>query len=161
MTFFSPAEVVGMAVETERAGHQYYELAAKKANGPAVAELFTFLAGEEVKHEHVFAALYEKIREKPADLPFDWDELMPYLKVITDSRFFLGKDKAMALVQSARDEQEALAFALRFEKETLLFYLEITRFIAEPHRSVIGEVARQERMHIRRLSEMIAARPGA
>ena len=159
-SFLSPAEVVGLAVETEKAGRQFYEQAAGKAVSAPVRELFRFLAGEEVKHERAFAGLYAKLKEQPVELPYDWDELTAYLKVITDSRFFLGPDKALALAQAAKNEQEALESALQFEKETLLFYLETARLVAEPHRAVIGEIARQERHHIRLLSEMMAGRLG-
>jgi rubrerythrin len=159
-TFLSPAEVVGMAVETERAGRQYYEAAAKNAVSPVVKELFRFLGSEEVKHERIFAGLYDKVNANPAELPHDWDELTAYLKVITDSRFFLGPDKALALARAAKDEAEALESALQFEKETLLFYLETARLVAEPHRGMVEEIARQERQHIRLLSEMMAGRRG-
>jgi rubrerythrin len=158
--FLSPAEVVGMAVETEKAGRQFYEQVTKKATLPVVKELFSFLGSEEVKHERTFAGLYAKLKEQPVELPYDWDEVTAYLNVITDSRFFLGPDKALALAQAASDEREALESALQFEKETLLFYLETARLVAEPHRAVIGEIARQERHHIRLLSEMKAERRG-
>ena len=152
--FYSPVEVVGAAIETERSGRQYYEAASVAAQQPKIKGLFEYLAGEEAKHERTFQGLFNRIKEGPAALPNDWSEVAEYLKVITDSRFFLTPDKALALADSARNERDALEFALQFEKETLLFYLELDRLIAAEHRAVVEELAAQERIHIRRLSEM-------
>lgn len=153
-TFLSPVEVVGMAVQTEQAGRQFYEQAASRAQSPSLKDLFQFLAGEEAKHEQRFASLYDQLRSTPAELPYNWDELVRYLKAITDSRFFLGPGKGMVLAQAAKSEQEALEFALQFEKETLLFYLELRALVGEPHQVVVEAIAREERSHIRRLAEL-------
>jgi rubrerythrin len=153
-TFYSPAEVVGAAVETEKAGRQYYLSAAETAATPAVKELFQFLAGEEAKHERTFSALYQRIKETPAELPYDWDEVLDYLKEITNTRYFLGSDKALSLARAAKNEAEALDFALEFEKATLLFYLEIPPLVAQVHRGILDELVAQERMHIRKLTAL-------
>ena len=153
-TFYSPAEIVAVAVETEKAGQQYYRAVAERAATTGIKDLFVFLAGEEAKHERTFNALYQKIKETPAELPYDWDEVVQYLKVISDSRFFLGPDKTLNLAKSAGNEQEALEFALEFEKATLLFYLEIIELVGPAHRGTVLELTRQERMHIRRLAAL-------
>ena len=140
-TFYSPAEVVGLAVETERAGQHYYELAAGDAKTAKVKELFAFLAGQEIHHRQLFEGLYRKIKENPAELPQNWDEAVPYLKVITDSRFFLGDEKAIAWC-APRGRAGGGEFALQFEKETLLFYLEIGPVGGRAHRPVIERCCR-------------------
>jgi rubrerythrin len=157
-TFYSLTELLGLAIETERSGRQFYEASAV-ANHP-LAELFTILAGEEAKHERTFQALFEKVKAAPSDLPYDWDETKQYLKAITDSKFFLTPDRALALARSARTEVDALEAALQFERETLLFYFEIERLVAAGHHSIVTELINQERIHIRRLSEMRAKLPG-
>jgi rubrerythrin len=159
-TFYSPSEVVGMAVETEKAGRQFYEATAAAARSTPSRDLFVFLAGEEVKHERTYQALYEMIKGSPGELPYDWDEAKQYLKAITESKFFLTPGRALPLARSAKNEVEALEFAIQFEKETLLFYLEIERLVAAEHRAIIKELTAQERIHIRRLSELREKMPG-
>ncbi|MEO0108839.1 MAG: ferritin family protein [candidate division WOR-3 bacterium] len=153
-TFYSPAEVIAAAVQTEQAGQEYYRTLAQGTMLAASKELFGFLAQEEASHERTFAALHAKFKTGPELLPYDWEEVVAYLKVLTASRFFLGPDKALSLAHSAQDEREALEFALQFEKDTLLFYLEIEQLVAPEDRSVVREIASQERRHIRRLSEL-------
>jgi rubrerythrin len=152
-TFYSPSEVVALAVETEKAGQLYYGLAAQKTTAPRNRELLAFLADQEAEHQKAFAALYDKLEKAPAELPYNWDELVLYLQAITNSRFFLRADNAIALAGSAKDEREALDYAIQFEKETLLLYLEIERLVAEPFRAVVAGIAGQERQHIRLLAE--------
>ena len=166
-TLYTPTELVGLAVETEKGGRQFYEAAARDAASPAVKDLFLFLAAEEARHERTFSALHEKLKASPAELPYDWNEAVAYLRVITDSRFFLraegtvpifrsGKmgQSPLAAARTAGSEDGALEFALQFEKETLLFYLELTRLVGPAHQAVLDELVRQERQHIRKLDEM-------
>jgi rubrerythrin len=150
-----------MAVEAEKAGQQYYAGAAETAKTPAVKDLFNFLAHEEAKHERTFRNLYQKLKASPSELPYDWNDVVQYLKVIVDTRFFLAPEKALSLAQAARTEAEALDFALEFEKATLLFYLEIAGLIKSEHRTVVTELVQQERMHIRKLGAVRTKRPGA
>lgn len=156
--FLSAAEVLGLAIETEKAGKEYYEIAAETAQTPALRDLFRFLAGEEVKHEKLFRQLQSGLSEKPQELPYDWEELSGYLKTITDSRFFLNPNKAISLARSAQNELEAVEYALQFEKETLLFYLELNRVVKPEQRQVIDEITAQERMHIKRLAHSMVGK---
>jgi rubrerythrin len=144
-----------MAVETEKSGRQFYEAAARQTQNQNVSGLFTFLAKEEAIHEQKFQALYQTIRESPIDLPYNWDEVVEYLKVISDSRFFLTPGKALSLASEAGGPVEALNAALQFEKETMLFYLEIAGMVAARHRSVVDEIVHQERAHMRKLSDLL------
>ncbi|MEO0107934.1 MAG: ferritin family protein [candidate division WOR-3 bacterium] len=152
--FYSPAEVVGLAVEIEKAGSKFYLEAAERAKNPETGELLRRLAAEEVQHERTFAQLFDRLRETPAQLPYDWEEVKSYLRVVTESKFFLTPDKALPRILPETTETELLELAIQFEKETLVFYLEIADLVAAEHRSLIGELVRQERRHMRKLAEM-------
>jgi rubrerythrin len=154
-TLLTPAELVGLAVETEKGGRRFYAAAAAATGAPAVKDLFNYLATEEARHERVFADLHDKLKAQPAELPYDWDETSSYLRVITDSRYFLSPHSP--LVQSAANVKSAgelLEIALQFEKETLLFYLELVQVVGPAHRGVLAELVGQERQHIRKLDHL-------
>lgn len=150
--FYSPVEVIALAVTTEQTGKKLYETAAAHARKPELAELFAFLAREEATHEQVFQGLYEQVRTIPEQLPYDWNEVQEYLKAITDTRFFAGADKAIDQAVNAEDEQRVLDFALEFERATLLFYLEIVPLVSAAARATVENLIGQERNHIRRLA---------
>jgi rubrerythrin len=94
------------------------------------------------------------VQEGPETSPFDWEEVGRYLKVISDSHFFAGSDKALNLIRQAVSPLAALDLALSFEKETMLFYYGITQVVRPKERGVVEEIIAQEQNHILCLSKL-------
>ncbi len=152
---FSGPEVIEMAVQTERGGKLYYETVAAASGDEKLKGLFGWLAEQEEHHIRVFEDIGRTMPARPEDLPYNWDEAVLYLKAITDSRYFLGSpDKALALARTAVTTDEALAHAIGFEKETLLFYLEIREMVKADARSAVEKLIAQEKDHVRQLTEI-------
>jgi len=144
MTIFSVREVIEQAIQTEKTGNEFYTAMAKKFHeNNELKKLFETLAAQEIKHEQVFTALKNKIKD---EAPEGWDEVALYLKAIVDSEFFLGKDKSLAAIQNVNTSADAIKFALGFERETLLYYYGLRDMIQE--KKVIDEVIKEEKTHI-------------
>jgi rubrerythrin len=144
MTIFSVREVIEQAIQTEKTGNEFYTAMAKKFHeNNELKKLFGTLAAQEIKHEQVFTALKDKIKD---EAPEGWDEVALYLKAIVDSEFFLGKDKSLAAIQNVNTSADAIKFALGFERETLLYYYGLRDMIQE--KKVIDEVIKEEKSHI-------------
>jgi rubrerythrin len=144
MTIFSLREVIEQAIQTEKTGNEFYTAMAKKFHeNNELKKLFETLAAQEIKHELVFAALKNKIKD---EAPEGWDEVSLYLKAIVDSEFFLGKDKSLSAIQNVNTSADAIKFALGFERETLLYYYGLRDMIQE--KKVIDEVIKEEKSHI-------------
>ena len=144
MTIFSLREVIEQAIQTEKTGNEFYTAMAKKFHeNNQLKKLFETLAAQEIKHEQVFTALKNKIKD---GAPEGWDEVSLYLKAIVDSEFFLGKDKSLAAVRNVNSSAEAIKFALGFERETLLYYYGLRDMIQE--KKVIDEIIKEEKSHI-------------
>ncbi len=152
--FYSAVEVIEMAIKTEEAGKLFYESVARKTRQKNLKELFQFLASEETKHKQLFTNLYQLTKEKPEAIPYNWDEMNLYLKALSESRFFLGEDKAINLVKKAKTPKQALDYALGFERDTMLFYTEITNIVSEQNRELVNKIIAQEKNHIRQLQAM-------
>ncbi|MEO0075187.1 MAG: ferritin family protein [candidate division WOR-3 bacterium] len=152
--FYSPIEVIEMAIKTEKTGNAFYTNAATKTKSKILSELFTYLAKEETKHEKTYSKLYKTIKDDPRALPFDLDEIRLYLQAITDSKFFEGPDKALSYITKAKTPKSLLDFALQFEKETMLFYLEILNMVKSEHKHLVEKIISQEKQHIKKLSAM-------
>ncbi len=150
MTIFSVREVIEQAIQTEKTGNEFYTAMAKKFHeNNELKKLFETLAAQEIKHEQVFTALKNKIKD---EAPEGWDEVALYLKAIVDSEFFLGKDKSLSAVRNVNSSAEAIKFALGFERETLLYYYGLRDMIQE--KKVIDEVIKEEKSHIVWLSAL-------
>jgi len=58
------------------------------------------------------------------------------------------------MIQKAPSDKEAIQIAIGFEKDSLLFFGEIGKFVPNYDRQVIEELIRQEREHLSKLSEL-------
>lgn len=151
---YSGPEVMEMAIQTERGGKLFYESVADATQDEALACLFRHLASEEIKHIAVFQEIARSIAERPEESPYMWEEAIPYLDAIVNSRYFLGDDKALALAGITGSPAEALTHALAFEKETLLFYTEVIGMVADRNRPAVERLIAEEKSHIVRLKQL-------
>jgi len=141
-----------MAVETEKGGKLFYETVAAQSKDEALKGLFTYLADQEKQHINVFVNIAKTIKVAADELPANWEEVSRYLKAVTESRYFLGRDKALSLARDAKSTSQAVKLALAFEKETLVFYLEAADMVPSLNRPAIESLINEERAHVRRLT---------
>jgi len=149
---YSAPEVMEMAIQTEKGGKLYYETVGARTDDAVLKGLFGFLAGEESRHVATFEDIARAIKVTPAEEPYNWEEVVPYLRAVTESRYFLGPDKALALAREAKTPQDALRSALAFEKETLVFYVQLRDMVGERNRAPVDRLIDEEKAHVRKLS---------
>lgn len=154
---YSAIEIMEMAVETEKGGKLFYETVAAQSKSQSLKVLFRYLAGEENKHVAVFEDIARTIKVAPTEQPDNWEEVALYLKSVTDSRYFLGKGKALSLAGEATTTEQAIETALAFEKETLVFYLEAADMVPAANRPAVEALIREERAHVRKLTGFLQA----
>jgi rubrerythrin len=141
-----------MAVETEKGGKLFYEAVAAQSKDEALKGLFAYLADQEKQHINVFVNIAKTIKVAADEAPANWEEVALYLRAVTDSRYFLGKDKALSLARDAKSTSQAVKLALAFEKETLVFYLEAADMVPVLNRPAVEALIKEERAHVRRLT---------
>jgi rubrerythrin len=144
MEKFSVREVVEQAVRTERLGYEFYTSMAKKFEGhDGLRKLFGTLAGKELVHEKTFQELEGMIGD---DEPEGWDEVSEYLRTIVESEFFLARNRSLPNLDHVKTVEEAVKFAVGFEKETLLHFHALRDAVKE--KDLVDEIINEERSHI-------------
>lgn len=144
MTNYSIQEVIEQAIRTERLGREFYtEMARRFSEKEDLKKLFETLAEKEQVHEERFKELKDILGEEE---PEGWDEVSEYMRAIVESEFFLGSDKALKRIQEIKSFQEAVEYALGFEKETLVYYIGLRKGIKE--KDIIDEIINEEQSHI-------------
>ena len=147
MNKYSIEEIMEMAVQTETLGCQFYTgMADKFKNNAGLVNLFTTLAGKEKVHEKTFAGLKEAVAKSGPE-PVEWEEVSNYMRAFVESEFFLGRGKALPSMDHVKTVQDAVRFALGFEKETLLYFMELRTIVRE--KEVVDEIINEENSHIR------------
>jgi rubrerythrin len=147
MNKYSIDEIIEMAIQTETLGYQFYtDMAAKFKKDDGLVKLFTTLASKEKVHEKIFTELKAMVAKKGAE-PVQWDEVSNYMRAFVESEFFLGRGKALPSMDHLKTIQDAVKFAMGFEKETLLYFYELRNVVKE--KEIVDEVINEEKSHIR------------
>jgi rubrerythrin len=146
MNKYSIDEIMEMAVQTETLGYQFYTgMAEKFKKDDGLVKLFTTLATKEKQHEKTFAGLKDMVAKHGTE-PVQWEEVSNYMRAFVESEFFLGRSKALPSMDHLKTVNDAVKFALGFEKETLLYFLELRSIVKE--KEVIDEIINEEKSHI-------------
>ncbi|MCL5058173.1 MAG: ferritin family protein [Actinobacteria bacterium] len=150
---FTGGEIIDLATEIEKAGKSFYEAAAHKVEVPEVSALFKALGNEEDKHIRDFQALKDHLEGSFAPEESYPGEYRDYLKAIIDNHVFNIKN-VEELVRGVVVAREALAVALRFEKDSILIFQEFMKVVDEPGRAIVQKLIDQEKEHIGLLARL-------
>ncbi len=148
MNKYSIGEIMEMAVQTETLGYQFYTgMAEKFKNDGGLVKLFSTLASKEKQHEKTFKGLRDSVAKQGVQEPVQWEEVSNYMRAFVESEFFLGRAKALPSMDHINSVSDAVRFAMGFEKETLLYFMELRAIVKE--KDTVDEVINEEKSHIR------------
>lgn len=152
---FTGREILEMALRIEENGLRYYTDAGRAAKTRKLKDLFTKLAEEEGAHIKIFTGL-KKLAPDDAGEELDpySSEAPLYLRALADTEVFTKPEEGKKLAARARDEKDALTFAIEREKDSILFYYELKNMIREKDRSVIDNLIEQEKGHYTKLTAL-------
>jgi rubrerythrin len=143
-SFVNAGDVVAAAVEIERRGHAFYKKAADQA-GKEDKEFFTFMAGEELRHERIFQTMLDRLGGVSLPAGSNEGEYLDYIHGLLDSHtLFLPEQERLAL-------NTPLYRALQFEKDSLVFFLELETMVPDSEKKYVRQCADEERGHLRLL----------
>jgi len=137
-----------LAIELEQAGVEFYERARSTTTEPELEELFSWLGNEEKKHEAVYRQYYERFTGQTAETTELLGEYGHFIRLMR---------REIYVHLQLPDELSAVALldmALRFEKDTLLYFHEIAALFPTGDRAPILAICNEERQHIRALLEL-------
>ena len=147
MSQYSIDEIMEMAIQTEKLGFLFYaSMAEKFKNDAGLVKLFSMLAKKEQEHEKTFTAIKDAVDQRVPE-PYQWEEVSNYMRAFIESEFFLGKGKSLPTLNHIKTVPDAVKFAIGFEKETLLYFMEFRSLVTE--KKAIDAVIDEEKDHIR------------
>lgn len=145
-SFVSAGDVVAAAVEIEKRGHGFYTQAAAGAASAELKDFFTFMAGEEEKHEKIFQGMLGRLGGLELPTGAEADEYLEYVQASLDSHLlFTGE------VPSKMDDPFQLA--LRFEKDTIFYFSAMLDLVPDSEKKYVQTCIDEEKKHILLLSK--------
>ncbi len=148
----SSAEIFDLAKAIEQGGRAYYQAVASSTASAELKELFEHLAAQELVHYRTFEKLARDYPQLEVDEQ-EWDQTRAYIQATSDSRFFVGEDKAIRLAKTVKDPLKAVDVAIGFEKDTLLYFYELLAVTPAKGREAAKAIVEEEKRHVLVLSE--------
>ncbi len=155
-SFFKANEIAKTAVEVERKGRAFYERLEAAAKTDATRELFHYLAVEEAKHEKIFQALLDRLGDIELPAWATTEEYGQYVQGLIESHALFSDKEVEKRMAAMESEKHAILMAMTFEKDTLLFFVEMETFVPDSEKSAVRECMQEERLHLSRLQRMYA-----
>ena len=152
--YFSSEEIVEMGIKIEEMGEKFYATYAEKTKDEKMKDLFKFLEQEEVRHKETFQNILNSMQKGEFSISYDDEEVDKYFQAIIDSRIFSDDESAIRLAKSAKNEKEAVNYALSFEKDTVVFYYGFLDLVKEKTKDVVMKLIDEEKKHIKKLHEI-------
>ena len=150
---FSAAEVVEMGIKIEENGKSFYNTVAKKSKNKDAQQAFELLAGEEENHIKRFEAILSQVKKYEPPEAYT-EDYFSYIKSLSSEYVFTGKDKGEEIAEAAKTDKEAVELGIGFEKQSILFYEEMKKFVLEGEQKIVNKLLEEEKGHLRKLSEL-------
>ncbi len=146
------ADAIAAAVEIERRGHVFYAKIAEKTLNKDDKEFFLFMASEEKRHEGIFSAMLERVGGLPMPAGSNDEEYLMYVRALLDTH------NLFMTAQETEILKNPIIEAMRFEKDTLLFFSALEGFVPESEKKAIRSCADEERGHLKMLAKRMAVK---
>jgi rubrerythrin len=165
MKNYSILEAVEVALMMEEEGIRFYTLAEQKAGDPEMKKIFSFLRDKEHQHVETFRRLYGDLSARESDPDAElWlldAEVSSYFRAAVDATVFPTKGSAETAIAGLHGVADILIFALRLEKDSILFYHELLANAPWPEaKELVEKVIAEERRHVVFIHEKLASLGG-
>ena len=148
---YNAGEILEIAAQIEKNGKEFYTLAHQKTTDPDARALLKELAVWEDEHAAIFDCLLKNVIARTGVEPgFDVDDdTWEYMKAAADSHIFVANANLPRLLDTCTTAREVLEMALRFEKDSVVFYATVRKIVPEGEdRDAVGRVEEEEMRHV-------------
>jgi len=145
---FSASELINIAIREEATGGTYYRAVAKRAESEDLRSFALQVADMEDAHAEKFRKLLAEVGEyQPVGEQYP-GEYQEYLAYLIEGRIFPMGEQGEELAARQESDLQAVETAAEMEKNTLLLYQELLRFVPERDHALLQGIMDEERMHL-------------
>jgi rubrerythrin len=153
---YNAREIFEMGVRIEENGRAFYAAAAARPAPEGVRALLRELAEWEARHVALFESLRDGLPRQAgsAELHDPDGQAVAYLRAAADSHVFKPSADPAAAALRCKTPGEALAVALTFEKDSVVFYTAMKRVVPpELGQDTVDRLINEEMAHIAMISQ--------
>jgi len=150
---FSASEVVEMGIRIEENGRDFYNGVSDLSKSPDAKQVFKLLASEEKDHIKRFENILSNVKKYEPSEAYP-NEYFAYIKSLSGEHVFTKEKRGSEIAKKIKTEPEAIELGIGFEKDSILFYQEMKKFVLEPEQGIIEKLLEEEKRHLRMLVEL-------
>ena len=158
-SLFSASELINIAIREEVTGGTYYRAVAERAASDELSRFALETADMEDAHAEKFRKLLVEVGDyKPVGEQYE-GEYQDYLAYLLEGRIFPMGEQGEELAARQESDLAAVETAAEMEKNTLLLYQELLRFIPENQRPLLEGIMDEERRHLMMFTKFKEGQP--
>jgi len=147
---YNAMEICRIGIEVERNGREYYLQAHRQVTDENLKPVLLRLADEELAHERTYQRILEKLQadaQATEACCFD-EEYGRYLEALAASRTFTDALPVATFLAGVATPAEILVRAMDFEKDAILWFTEIRKWVDADDQPVIDQFIAFEKEHL-------------
>ncbi len=149
---FSAAEIIDMGIAKEKKRRDFYAYAADKFKEKDMKDLFSRLRDWEDEHIKKFTQIRNSTDTYEISESYQ-GEFGAYMKFVVDDMLY-KQVSAPWFTKNVKKPIEAIHYGIGFEKDAILFFSELLRYMMPPHKEKVEELIGEEKKHLIYLSEL-------
>ncbi len=149
---FNAAEVIDMGIEKEKKRRDFYGLVATTLKAKEKKKLFFQLKVWEETHVKKFTEIRNSLEESEVAESYQ-GEFAAYIKAAVDDMLY-DQVSPEEFSKNVKSELSAIQYGMGFEKDAILFFNELLRYMAPYHKDKVQELIDEEKKHLVYLSEL-------
>ncbi len=153
-SIFSAAEIIDMGIAKEKKRRDFYGYAAGKFKAKDMKELFTKLRDWEEEHIKKFTQIRDSTETYEIQESYQ-GEFAAYIKFVVDDMLY-KQVSASWFARNAKKPLTAIQYGIGFEKDAVLFFSELIKYMMGPNKEKVEELIGEEKKHLIYLSELKA-----
>ncbi len=149
---FNASEVIDLGIEKEKKRRDFYAYVSKEFKEKDMKELFALLRDWEETHIKKFAEIRNSLEESEVAETYE-GEFLAYLKATVDDILY----KQVSPEWFSKNVSEpliAIQYGIGFEKDAILFFSELLRYMNQDHKEKIQALIEEEKKHLLYLTEL-------
>ena len=150
---FAASEIVELGIQIEKNGRDFYNTLVRQSKNQKAKDIFQYLAGEEEKHIATFQKILDTV-EKYESPEIYASEYLAYMNALASEYVFTKENKGIQIAQQIKADLEAVEMGIGFEKDSIIFYEGIKKFVPAHEQNVVEELITQEQSHLRQLVDL-------
>jgi len=150
---FSASEIMEIGIKIEENGRDFYREAAARSKNESAVKIFELLAGEEEEHMKKFESILSAVKRYEPGEAYP-NEYFSYIKSLSGEYVFTKDKKGAEIAAAVNSDKEAVDLGIGFEKDSILFYEEMKKFVLEEEKNIVDKLLDQEKQHLRKLNDL-------